>query len=211
MARLKSIYRCQECGFSAPKWMGQCGECGAWNTMAEEAVEVRAAAGAAAGKASPRPLTDFSSPAMKLSEVEGAEEKRLPTRIEELDRLLGGGLVPGQVLLVAGPPGVGKSTLMLQTAERLARSGKVLYVTGEESPSQVSGRAKRLGARAEGIVLLAETDLAKILDAIAEQEPSVVILDSIQTVYHPELAGSPGSVGQVRECAAELLRSAKSR
>lgn len=211
MARLKAVFRCQECGFETPKWAGQCQSCGAWNTLAEEAVEVRTAAAAGSGARAPRPLTEFSAPAVPLSDVSGAEEKRIPVGLPEFDRLLGGGLVAGQVLLLAGPPGIGKSTLMLQIAQRLAGQGKVLYVTGEESPSQVSGRAKRLGVSGKSILLMAETDLSKVVAAIDEHAPSFIVLDSIQTVYHPELSGGPGTVGQVRECAAELLRAAKKR
>ncbi|MFC1679050.1 DNA repair protein RadA [Elusimicrobiota bacterium] len=208
MAKLKAIYRCQECGHAAPKWAGRCPGCGAWNSLAEEAVEVRSASGE---RSAPRPLTDFSSDTVKLSEAGGTEAERLTTRLSELDRLLGGGLVPGQVVLLAGPPGIGKSTLMLQAAERLAVAGKVLYISGEESLGQISGRAKRLGVSGDAIYLLAETDLKRILEAIEKHDPRVIILDSVQTVYHPELSGGPGSVAQVRECAAELLRAAKKR
>ncbi|MFA5138421.1 MAG: DNA repair protein RadA [Elusimicrobiota bacterium] len=211
MPRLRAVYRCQDCGHDSPKWAGQCPECGAWNTLMEEAVEERAA-GPVRGT---KPLTHFSSEVVKLSEAPGADAARVPTRIGEVDRLLGGGAVAGQVLLLAGPPGIGKSTLMLQVAQGLAEglgSAKpVLYVSGEESLAQVSGRAKRLGVRAGNILALAETDLQKILEAIEKHAPGAVFMDSIQTVFHPELPGGPGSVGQVRECAAELLRAAKSR
>lgn len=210
MARLKSVYCCQECGHSAPKWAGQCPGCGAWNTLVEEAVEERPSSGPGT-RSAPRPLTDFSSELTRLSEAAGSEELRVPTRVGEVDRLLGGGLVAGQVALLAGPPGIGKSTLMLQIAGSLSAARRVLYVSGEESLAQVSGRAKRLGVPASGIDLLCETDLSKILDAVRRADPGVIVLDSIQTVYHPELSGGPGSVGQVRECAAELLRAAKAR
>ena len=205
--KLKAVYRCQECGYAAPKWAGQCSDCSAWNTLVEEAVSVATASGG--GRVSGRPLTDFSSEVVALKDAASDRQERIAVGLEELDRMLGGGLVDGQVLLLAGPPGIGKSTLMLQIADRLAARGRVLYVTGEESPGQVSGRAKRIGACADGIFLLAETNLAKILDAIETKDPKVVVLDSIQTVYHPEWGGSPGTVGQVRECAAELLRAAK--
>jgi DNA repair protein RadA/Sms len=205
--KLKAVYRCQECGFASPKWGGQCTDCGAWNSLVEEAVVAPSAT--TGGRSAPRPLTDFSSEIVALKEAAADRQTRIAVGIEELDRMVGGGLVDGQVILLAGPPGIGKSTLMLQVADRLARSGRVLYVTGEESLGQVSGRAERLGAKAEDVFLLAETSLSKILDAVEEKDPKVLVLDSIQTVYHPELGGSPGSVGQVRECAAELLRAAK--
>lgn len=162
-----------------------------------------------AGRSAPRPLTDFSSEIVALKDAAADHQDRIPVGIDELDRMLGGGFVDGQVLLLAGPPGIGKSTLMMQVADRLAHAGTVLYVTGEESPGQVSGRAKRLGTVADGVFLVAETNLSKILEAVEKKNPKVLVLDSIQTVFHPELGGSPGSVGQVRECAAELLRSTK--
>jgi DNA repair protein RadA/Sms len=205
MPKLKALFRCQDCGQTAPKWAGQCSGCGVWNSLVEEVVAVKGAA----PKSAPRPLTDFSSDVAPLVQVKAAEAERSATGIGELDRLLGGGLVAGQVLLVAGPPGIGKSTLMLHVAQSLADTGKVLYVTGEESPAQVSGRAKRMGVSNENILLQAETDLTKVLGAIEEHAPGFIILDSVQTVYHPEMSGGPGSVGQVRECASELLRAAK--
>lgn len=173
--------------------------------MVEEAVELPSKNAAKAVRA----LTDFSAAARPLPQIETSEFPRRPTGIGELDRLLGGGFVPGQVILVAGPPGIGKSTLMLHAAEKLSRDGKVLYVSGEESPGQVSSRAKRLGISANGIYLQTETDLAKVLAAAEEHKPKVLIIDSIQTLAHPEFVGSPGSVAQVRECAAELLRAVK--
>lgn len=208
--RLKSLFRCQECGFTTPKWAGQCPDCEAWNALTEEVVQVGSSSPqkAAGGRA----LTEFSSEVVALSKTPDRESARSATGIGELDRLLGGGLVPGQIVLLAGPPGIGKSTLMLQAAQKLAsEKRKVLYVSGEESLGQVSGRAKRLGIRSESIYLVSETNLTKVLDAMREIEPKALILDSVQTVYHPDLSGSPGSVGQVRECAAELLRAAKSR
>ncbi len=209
MSKLKSVHRCQECGFSSPKWLGQCPGCSGWNTLVEEAVEVRPASGKAGSR---RALTDFSSGLRKLHEIGEQEDHRILTGVGELDRLLGGGLLRGQVALLAGPPGIGKSTLMLQAASALSAAGKkVLYVSGEESLGQVSGRARRLGLGGGELLLASETDLGKVLEAIDSESPDLLILDSIQTVYHPDLMGSPGSVGQVRECAAELLRAAKSR
>ncbi|MBI4345242.1 MAG: DNA repair protein RadA [Elusimicrobia bacterium] len=212
MPRLKSIHRCQECGFSSPKWLGQCPGCQGWNTLVEEVVEVRPASSPGKGAAGARLLTDFSSGLKRLSEIDEAGEQRIQIGLGELDRLIGGGLMKGQVMLLAGPPGIGKSTITLQAAASLAAKGrKVLYASGEESLAQVSARARRLGVKADNLLLASETDLHKVLDALREVEPDVLVLDSIQTVYHPDLVGSPGSVGQVRECAAELLRAAKSR
>jgi DNA repair protein RadA/Sms len=187
--------------------MGQCPDCSAWNTMIEEVVEARTAAPAL------RRLMGFSSEVVALKDAPSDLEARTGTGIGEFDRLLGGGVVPGQVSLLAGPPGIGKSTLMLQVAGGLAasRPGEpILYVSGEESLRQVSARAKRLGVQNDSIHLLAETDLAKILSVVAKVKPWLIVLDSVQTVFHPELTSSPGTVAQVRECAAELLRAAKS-
>lgn len=176
--------------------------------MIEEVIEVRPLA--AAGTKRRQELTEFTSEVATLQELRpAAVEVRTPTGVPELDRLLGGGVVAGQVILLAGPPGIGKSTLMLQAAARLARNLKVLYISGEESLKQVSARAKRLGLAEEPLYLLSETDLGKTLAAIDKLKPGVVVLDSIQTAYHPELSSSPGSVAQVRECASELLRHAK--
>lgn len=177
--------------------------------MVEEVVEARPAGLAVAGGAS-RALAPPSSEAVPLSKASAVEEPRTPVTIAELDRLLGGGIVPGQVVLLAGPPGIGKSTLMLQAAAALAQDRKVLYATGEESLKQVATRAKRLGLQAEQLHLLAETSLLKILEAVGKFKPEVLIVDSIQTALHPEFASSPGSVAQVRECASQLVRLAKS-
>ncbi len=206
--RLKAVFRCRECSADSLKWSGQCPGCGSWNTLEEEAVAVgKAAAGQGA-----RPLTDFSSPVVSLKDSSSSRESgRFPTGIGELDRLLGGGLVAGQVLLLAGPPGIGKSTLMLQAAASLARARKTLYVSGEESLEQIGARARRLGLSGSGLLLACESDLEKILAAVSEHGPAVLVLDSIQTVFHPGFSGGPGSMTQVRECAAELLRAAKSR
>ena len=209
MPRLKTLYRCQECGYSAPKPMGQCPGCSSWNAMVEEVVEAHAV-GVLAGVGAPaRMITEFSSDVVTLGAVSAAQEQRYATGIAEFDRLLGGGVVPGQMVLLAGPPGIGKSTLMLQAAARLASGRKVLYASGEESLAQVSARAKRLAIQADSLYLVSETNLAKIVATVGELKPWAVVLDSVQTCYHPGLASSPGSVAQVRECAAELLRLAK--
>jgi DNA repair protein RadA/Sms len=201
MPKLKTVYRCQDCGYSSPKWLGQCSGCSAWSTLVEEVVERETA---------PRGLTDFTSEATRVGDVKLVNEPRTATNIAELDRILGGGLVGGQVALLAGPPGIGKSTLSLQAAAKLAVGGRaILYVSGEESLRQVSARAKRLGVSSESLYLLSETNLTKILAAFEKLKPWGVVLDSVQTVYDPELASAPGSVGQVRECAARIVQAAK--
>lgn len=206
--KLKTIYRCQECGQAQPKWSGQCSACSGWNTLVEEAEEVLTKAAAKA-----RGLTDFSEPPVKLSEARAMKAVHAPTGIQELDRALGGGLVNGQVVLLAGPPGIGKSTLTLETCTALAAGAyagkKVLYVSGEESLSQVGSRAERLGARPDNVYLMSETNLASIIDEFRKLKPAFLVIDSIQTVYHPDFVGSPGSVGQIRECASELLKLVK--
>ncbi|HAT72688.1 MAG TPA: DNA repair protein RadA [Elusimicrobia bacterium] len=206
--KLKTIYRCQQCGQTSPKWGGQCGACSGWNTLVEEAEEVLTKAAAKA-----RGLTDFSEPPVRLSEARAIKAEHASTGISELDRALGGGLVKGQVVLLAGPPGIGKSTLTLETCSALAAGAyagkKILYVSGEESISQVGSRAERLGARSENVYLMSETNLARIIEEFRSLKPAFLVIDSIQTVYHPEFVGSPGSVGQIRECASELLKTVK--
>ncbi|KAA0251106.1 MAG: DNA repair protein RadA [Acidobacteria bacterium] len=204
MARRGSpVFSCTACGAQSPRWLGRCPECGSWNTLVEEApVERRAAAAPSAGPSAP----------VRLSDVDATEAPRLLLGIEELDRVLGGGLVPGSVVLLGGEPGIGKSTLLLQAAASLAkRAGPVLYVSAEESARQVRMRADRLGAAAEGILLLAETALGKILASAEADGLSAVVVDSIQTIWSEETASSPGSVSQVRECASRLAVLAKTR
>ena len=203
-ARLKSIFSCTECGGQTPKWQGQCPHCNAWNTLVETTVEAGAAKGA----------HRFSSPAgsnqvVALADVEAEDFPRLPTLIGEFDRVLGGGLVEGGVVLIGGDPGIGKSTLLLQAAARLAEQVPVLYITGEESAQQVALRAKRLGVNASKVRLLTEIELEKIQATIASTKPRIAIVDSIQTLYSSALTSAPGSVAQVRECAAQLTRLAK--
>jgi DNA repair protein RadA/Sms len=209
MARLKTIYRCQSCGFGAAKFLGQCPSCQAWNSLVEEVIE-ETAASLSSTRGCTRLLTDFTSEVISLGDLKPETAARMSTGLVELDRLLGGGLVRGQVTLLAGPPGIGKSTLVLQAAAHLAASKiDVLYVSGEESLAQISSRAKRLNLDASRLSLLSETDLLKILAAIEKLKPKVLVLDSIQTVYHPELDSSPGTVAQVRECASQILRFSK--
>jgi DNA repair protein RadA/Sms len=204
MAKVKSIYSCTECGGQTPKWQGQCPHCSAWNTLVESVAEAPAAA-----------KNRFSALAasgqlQRLSEVEAAEVPRTPTGIVEFDRVLGGGLVRGGVVLIGGDPGIGKYTLLLQTLAHLAPTQNVLYVSGEESAQQIALRAKRLALDASGVRLLPEIQLEKIQSVVGSEQPDVVVIDSIQTLYSEQLTSAPGSVAQVRECAAQLTRLAKS-
>ena len=203
MAKPKTIYLCTECGGQVSKWQGQCPHCGAWNTLVESVAEV-----AASGKNRFSALA-ATGKVQKLAEVEAAEVPRTPTGIVEFDRVLGGGLVQGAVVLIGGDPGIGKSTLLLQTLAHLSSHKRVLYVSGEESTQQIALRAKRLVLDAHAMHLLAEIQLEQIQAAIAQEKPDVVVIDSIQTVYSEQLTSAPGSVSQVRECAAQLTRVAK--
>jgi DNA repair protein RadA/Sms len=206
MAKAKTIYTCTECGGQTPKWQGQCPNCGEWNTLVETALE---SVSASAGKNRYSALT-ASGEVQRLSDVEAGEVPRTPTGIAEFDRVLGGGLVAGAVVLIGGDPGIGKSTLLLQTLAHLSSAKKTLYVSGEESAQQIALRAKRLALDARGVHLLPEIQLEKIQSAIAAQKPDIAVIDSIQTVYSEQLTSAPGSVAQVRECAAQLTRIAKS-
>ncbi|STQ90475.1 DNA repair protein RadA [Iodobacter fluviatilis] len=201
MAKIRSSFICQLCGATSSKWQGQCPGCGEWNTLQEGVAETAAS-------------TRFQSLAAdgairQLSDVEAAEIPRIATGMAELDRVLGGGLVPGGVVLIGGDPGIGKSTLLLQAMTLLAAERPVLYVSGEESPQQIALRAKRLGLPAGKVALYAEIGLDKILLALEKVGPQVAVIDSIQTVYSEALTSAPGSVAQVRECAAQLTRYAK--
>jgi DNA repair protein RadA/Sms len=203
MAKDKSIYICSECGGSSPKWLGKCPACGAWNTLVESVAE-------AAGPAKNRfQSLARSLPVTTLSEIEASDVDRQPTGVEELDRVLGGGIVAGGVVLIGGDPGIGKSTLLLQALDVLSRSVKTLYVTGEESGAQVALRSRRLGLDGSQVRVLAEIQLERILATIEAEQPAVCVIDSIQTVYSDQLTSAPGSVAQVRECAAHLTRAAK--
>ncbi len=205
MAKAKTQFSCTECGGISSKWAGQCPACGQWNTLVESLVESAAAhrySGQRAGLAQ-------ASPVLELSEIEAADVPRFPTGIDEFDRVLGGGLVAGGVVLIGGDPGIGKSTLLLQALAQLSRSRRALYVSGEESGAQVALRARRLAIDAGSLKLQAEIQLEKILAALSEHKPEVAVIDSIQTVYSEALSSAPGSVAQVRECAAQLTRVAK--
>jgi len=204
MAKAKSVYSCTECGGQVLKWQGQCPHCQAWNTLVEAIAE---AAPAGANRYSR--IAEAGKP-QRLSEVQAREEHRIPSGMEEFDRVLGGGLVPGGVVLIGGEPGIGKSTLLLQSLAEVGKSRKVLYVTGEESPQQIALRAKRLGVDAGSVIILPDTNLQRIESVIRSEKPEVAVIDSIQTLYFDELQSAPGSVAQVRECAARLTRVAKS-
>ncbi len=201
MAKAKTLFTCSECGGTCPKWEGKCPHCNAWNTLQETRDP-----GVAAHRYAP---LAGASPVRSLAEIEARELPRQPTGISEFDRVLGGGLVAGAVVLIGGDPGIGKSTLLLQALVSLSKAVKVLYVTGEESAEQVALRARRLELVTGEVDLLAEIRLESIMAALAEQKPSVAVIDSIQTLYSGELSAAPGSVSQVRECAAQLTRLAK--
>ncbi len=201
MAKPKSIYSCTECGATSPKWQGQCPGCGEWNTLVESVAEK------ATGHRfeSIAPLVKLQT----LSSIKPKEVERIATGISEFDRALGGGLVPGGVVLIGGDPGIGKSTLLLQALSHLAADQKVLYVSGEESGEQVALRARRLGLETGGLQLMAEINLERILSTLQAEMPQVAVIDSIQTLWSDQLSSAPGSVAQVRECAAQLTRLAK--
>jgi DNA repair protein RadA/Sms len=203
MAKAKTVYSCTECGGTSPKWQGQCPQCGAWNTLVETV-------------ATPAParfenVTGHRSAVTSLSSVKARENERIATGLAEFDRVTGGGLVAGGVVLLGGDPGIGKSTLLLQASAALGATRRTLYVTGEESLEQIALRAQRLGLVNAPIELLAEVQLESIVAAIGATQPEVVIVDSIQTIYTETLQSAPGSVAQVRECAAQLTRLAKQR
>ena len=205
MAKAKTIYSCTECGGQSPKWQGQCPHCGAWNTLVETVAEALPAAGKNRYSA-----LAASGQLQQLAQMEASEVSRTPTGIAEFDRVLGGGLVDGGVVLIGGDPGIGKSTLLLQALAHLSTNRKVLYVSGEESAQQIALRAKRLDLNAREVHLLPEIQLEKIQAVVSREKPDVVVIDSIQTVYSEQLTSAPGSVAQVRECAAQLTRQAKS-
>jgi DNA repair protein RadA/Sms len=199
MPKPKTIYICQECGAESPKWLGRCGACSAWNSMVEETRVKKPSQNINTGsKIDPVPFSELSS----------LEEKRTPTRIVELDRILGGGLVPGSVVLVGGEPGIGKSTLALQIA-MIQQNGKCFYVSGEESPAQVKLRANRIGTANTNCFILPETNLENIIYQIEKNTPSLVIIDSIQTLQSDLFDSSPGTITQIRECTQLLLKMAK--
>lgn len=204
MAKVKTKFFCTDCGYESPKWYGKCPGCGAWNSMVEETEKVVKTQGISSGifhkKEKPLPIIN----------IESGQEPRILTGIGELNRVLGGGIVPGSLVLVGGDPGIGKSTLLLQTSNEMANSGrKVLYVSGEESVRQTKLRAERLGALSPNLYVMCESSIDGIEEAIDEVKPDFLVIDSIQTVYMPEVTSAPGSVSQVRECTARFMRVAK--
>ena len=206
MPAVKTIYLCQQCGASSPKWAGQCPSCDAWNTL----VETAAAPRTPARQPSAARVVAGSAAVTPIGAVESAEASRMPSGIGEVDRVLGGGFVPGSIILIGGDPGIGKSTLLLQLAARIAtEGGRALYVTAEESAAQVRGRAERIGGVVPGLDLAATTDLETALAAIESVSPALAVVDSVQTFTSPELSGPAGSVGQVREVAARMAEVAK--
>jgi DNA repair protein RadA/Sms len=208
MAKDKTIFTCSDCGGTTPRWLGKCPACGAWNTLIESTVD-------SSGSSKNRYTSQFqalakTSELTKLGDIEATDIDRTATGLEELDRALGGGVVEGGVVLIGGDPGIGKSTLLLQALDALQRKGmNTLYVTGEESGAQVALRSRRLGLDNSQVQVLAEIQLEKILATLQTERPNIAVIDSIQTVYSDQLTSAPGSVAQVRECAAHLTRAAK--
>lgn len=201
--KLKTIFICQNCGSSFPKWMGKCPDCGSWNSLVEEKVSRK--------KEKLYERGEIAAP-VPLNQVRSGEEDRIKTGIGELDRVLGGGIVRDSVVLVGGDPGIGKSTLLLQTTQRVAESsGRVLYITGEESLKQVKLRAQRMGIDSDRIDILTETNLDSILETLEQNPPVMAVVDSIQTTFSADLESAPGSISQIRECAAKLINFAKGK
>ncbi len=203
MAKDKTLYTCTDCGDSSPKWLGKCPSCDAWNTLIESTTQAPSK-NRFQSLAGPQPVTT-------LSQIETTSIDRIPTGLEELDRVLGGGIVAGGVVLIGGDPGIGKSTLLLQALDALSRQVTVLYVTGEESGAQVALRARRLGLNNSQVRVVAEIALENIVATLKVEQPTLCVIDSIQTIYSDQLSSAPGSVAQVRECAAQLTRLAKSQ
>lgn len=206
MGKQKTKFYCQDCGYESIKWLGKCPDCGAWNTFVEEIQKIMKTQGMDSSlfqtKEKPQPIIN----------IESSPDPRVITENRELNRVLGGGFVPGSLILVGGDPGIGKSTLLLQTSYSLAKSGqKVLYISGEESVKQTRLRADRLNAMSRLLYVLCETNLESIEEAIREVEPDFMVIDSIQTVYHPSVTSAPGTVSQVRECTGHFMRIAKTK
>ena len=203
MAKRKTRFVCQSCGYESPKWLGKCNNCSEWNTLVEEAVPTGSASRLSVPRSVPVPLSAISDDELST---------RIPSGIGELDRVLGNGIFPASVVLLAGEPGIGKSTLMLQAMLKLRHSGrKALYVSGEESAAQIRNRSMRLKEKADDLLVLTETDVTAIEHHITQTAPQIVVVDSAQAIYNPDFSGAPGNIGQVRECAARLFQLAKTQ
>ncbi len=208
MSKDKTVFVCADCGGTSPRWLGKCPQCGAWNTLNETLAEPQGARNRYASAS--RPALNAAQAVTPIASIEASDFERTPTGLDELDRVLGGGMVEGAVVLIGGDPGIGKSTLLLQALDALQRSGlSTLYVTGEESGAQVALRSRRLGLDQSMVNVLAETQLEKTIATIEQTQPAIAVIDSIQTMYSEALSSAPGSVAQVRECAAHLTRLAK--
>ena len=209
MAKAKTVFFCNNCGAESSKWMGRCPQCGEWNSLVEEVIKdtkqsrsTLGRTGVGNGPAIPKPLS--------LPDIEVAQLARISTTFPEVDRVLGGGIVPGALILLGGDPGIGKSTLLLQVSQKVAdTAGQVLYASGEESQLQLKLRAERLHINSSNLSVLADTDLDRIIDQALEVRPALLVIDSIQTMYTADIDAAPGSVSQVRECTARMLRFAK--
>lgn len=201
--KAKTVFICSECGAESSRWVGKCTACGAWNSLSEETILPEKAA------APTKRLYTDNSISIKLTDISAESEKRIKTGIKELDRVLGGGIVPGSLVLISGEPGIGKSTILLQMCAALCRNLSILYVSGEESPRQLHLRAERLNALSDRLFVLNETDIDAICSRIEATKPALVIIDSIQTMFREDITSSPGSVTQVRECTAQLMRLSK--
>lgn len=199
--KAKTVFVCNECGYESPKWLGRCVACNAWNSMTEERVATAVSKG--------RGNSDFKNSPKHIDEIELTNEERFTSGIGELDRVLGGGIVKGSLVLVGGDPGIGKSTLLLQMCQSVAAESCILYASGEESQNQIKIRGQRLGIHNKKLLLLSETNLDSIFEAVEKCKPSVLIIDSVQTMYKPDLSSAPGSVSQVREVTINLMRLAK--
>jgi len=202
--KTKTIFFCTECGNETPKWSGQCAACGNWNTIVEQPSYAKPKSGVSSS-----PKGVLKSSPRELIKLDASSEMRFNTGFRELDRVLGGGAVTGSLVLVGGSPGIGKSTLLLQICGLVDKTVKALYVSGEESERQIKMRAERLGVKGDGVFVLAETEISEIMSAAEELKPDILIIDSIQTLYNPELTSLPGSVGQVKDCTMSLLRLSK--